>query len=65
MKKYLEFLEVFLVILLANFVASSKTVDLNPDTIKSFYKEFDMTLVLWYEEWCGHSEKALKIFDDF
>lgn len=39
-----------------------KIAELNEDKYKVLVEEYDYSLILLYEDWCGYSEKAVKIF---
>ncbi len=54
---------VFSIILLESFVG--KIVRLDDKKYNIFIKEYDPSIVIIYEEWCGFSKKALKIFNSF
>lgn len=44
-------------------VSSPRIVKLDETKYNIFTKEYEASLVLIYEEWCGFSKKALKIFN--
>ena len=38
---------------------------MNEEKFNVFVNEQDVAIVVTYEEWCGYSKKALRIFNDF